>query len=369
MTNLLKPGANVIFDGQWGSTGKGKLAAYLAAHSELSYATADFQPNAGHTVVIGGRSFMTKTIPSSFVNRDAQLMLSPAATINVDTLLKEIEQLGEFRVSDRLVIHPHSGIVTQEDIDEEQQTMGGIASTAQGVGAALARKIKRKALLAKDEPRLQQWVRDGGRKFDEMRWMVGSKARVALVETAQGFDLSLNHGMAYPYVTSRDVTPASALSNVGLPIHSVGHIWASLRCHPIRVGDLWKDGVKIGTSGPYYPDQRELTWDAVANGCGAPSLCELTTVTKRVRRVFSWSDIQFRRMLQICGPTHLFLNFANYLDWRANNATRIEDLAGLDKISDFVEKIEKDARRVSSSWSPRVRLLGTGPSDEHMISL
>ena len=361
--DLLSPGINVLFDGQWGSTGKGKLSAFLAYYSDCVWNTADFQPNAGHTVVIDGGEYVTKSIPSGYVNRDAKLFLTAAATINPEVFLREVEMLEPvFGIAHRLWIHPHAGVVFPEDIEEERQSMGGIASTMTGGGAALRRKVARKAKLAKDVPELQPFVRDC---TFEILADARRGARV-LSETAQGFDLSLNHGWQYPYTTSRDVTPSSTLNNLS-------RTWASMRTMPIRVGHFYdpKTGEKLGDSGPFYPDQEELSWDEVHNIAGTTKdLTELTTVTKRVRRIFTWSPTQYARMLQICQPTDIFLNFSNYLDDSITGATGMMGdfpAEAFPKVNAFVAEINQQADRVLGGAAPGVTLLGTGADNEEML--
>ena len=55
----------------------------------------------------------------------------------------------------------------------------------------------------------------------------------------------------------------------------------------------------------------ELSWEEV----GIEP--ELTTVTKLPRRVFNFSVMQLEEALYQCGPTKLFLNFANYMDFES----------------------------------------------------
>lgn len=372
-SHLLSPGVNVLIDGQFGSTGKGKLSAYLADRSDVVWNTADFQPNAGHTVVYGGKSYVTKTIPSGFVNRDARLYLTPASTINIQTLLKEIELLEQFGVADRLWIHPHAAVVTQEDIDDEKQGMQGIASTMTGGGSALRRKIARKARVAKDFEELRRWISDKTQDICH----VARAGGIVLAETAQGFDLSLNHGMQYPYVTSRDVTTASVLSNLGVPPRLMSRCWASMRTYPIRVGHLFgANGEKLGDSGPCYLDQRELDWKTVTALSGSKAaLLEMTTVTKRVRRIFTWSDQQYAKFLNVCQPTDVFLNFANYLDddisgFAGRNLSQAEIQGRWPNVRRFLTRMHEVAvDTVGGGYAPAISLLGTGARNEEMIEL
>lgn len=367
MNDLLSPGINVLIDGQWGSTGKGKLGSYLALESRLpvEYATADFQPNSGHTAYVDGKPYVLHCIPSGFACKTARLFLSPASTIEIETFLAEVDMLEEagFEVSHRLYIHPNVTIVTAEDKEEERRTMKGIASTMKGTGAALARKIKRKAQTAKDFPELSQWVHD----LSPQILLDARQGAVVLAETAQGFDLSLNYGKQYPYVTSRDVTTSNVLANIGAPPQLMSRCWASMRTFPIRVGNPVEDGVEVGFSGPHYPDQHELTWDEITRNSGSQvALLERTTVTKRVRRVFTWSWQQYRRFLQHCQPTDIFLNFVNYLDNRSYGQQTIghwenigQHIAGMRLAGE--EELEVDA--------PQISLLGTGPDHHQMIQL
>ena len=366
---FLSPGINVLLDGQWGSTGKGKLSAFLASNSDgVTWNTADFQPNAGHTVVFEGGTYVTKMIPSGYVNLDLKMFLTSAATINVETFLKEIAMLDPiFKVSNRIWIHPHAGVVMPEDIEQERAEMGSIASTMTGGGAALRRKIARKAKLAKDIPELAQWVSD---KTEVILFSARHGGRV-LAETAQGFDLSLNHGHAYPYTTSR------VLNNLGAPPQLMSRCWASMRTMPIRVGHYYDKitGEKLGDSGPFYPDHEELEWDEVEDIAGTDkNLTEMTTVTKRVRRIFTWSEIQFRKFLRTCQPTDIFMNFVNYLDDDITGVCHREDGSefterNFPKVSAFMGELEMQAARELGVDLPNFTLLGTGADNEEMIVL
>jgi len=361
MGQFLNRGVNVLIDGQWGSTGKGKLGAWLSLKEQVGFATADFQSNAGHTVVLGNEKYVVNHIPSSFPNLDAVLYLAPASTITVSTFLKELDMLEKFRVRERINLHPHVAVITDEDIEEEKKSMVGIASTMKGVGAALARKVRRKATLAKDVPELQSYVND-------LTKVIARSARAGdtvLAETSQGFDLSLNHGFEYPYVTSRDVTTASIMSNLGVPPQLLGRVWGCLRTFPIRVGNVVDgDGNILGFSGPCYPDQREMTWAEVSESAGR-NVQEITTVTKRVRRIFTFSRLQFEKFVLTCAPTDLFVNFVNYLDPLAAGAVGADALTP--RVLQFTDNLDRMCEEFGYlSYKPRVHLIGTGPENEEM---
>ena len=135
-----------------------------------------------------------------------------------------------------------------------------------------------------------------------------SKIKVLQIESAQGFELGINSGSHYPYCTGRDITPHQILADCAVPYGINPKIIVTMRTFPIRVGDQYdKDGNKVGTSGPVYNDQEELNWADI----GIPE--EKTTVTGKVRRIFTWSNLNLVRMIQTVNPDFMFLNFVNYL--------------------------------------------------------
>jgi adenylosuccinate synthase len=74
------------------------------------------------------------------------------------------------------------------------------------------------------------------------------------------------------------------------------------RTYPIRVGN--HNG---NSSGGCYPDQQEIEWNDIGQ---EP---ELTTVTQRVRRIFTFSRTQFEEAVAANQPDFVLMNFMNYL--------------------------------------------------------
>lgn len=359
---------DVVLDLQWGSTGKGKLVAWLAIEEGVDVSTCDFQTNAGHTAVFEKdehklRTLMVQQLPMAVVNPDCKLLINPGATITVKKLLEEIEEFG---AADRLTIHPNATIITQDSIEWEKVNLPRISSTLKGCGAALGFKTMRAPFvqLARDVPELDRWIGDTTEILhDYLR-----RGARCLAEGAQGFDLSLNHGHQYPFVTSRDVTTASILSNAGVPPQMVGRVYGCVRAFPIRVGHQYDtEGNFVGSSGPHHDDQRELSWGQIEEYSGAKSvgvdLLERTTVTKKVRRVFSFSDKQLRRAMMVCRPSHLFVNFVEHVNETDRSKTLWVDLSASTRR--YVINIE----RVAQLENPDVVVshLGTGAAHHEMI--
>lgn len=359
---------NVVLDLQWGSTGKGKLCAYLAQKHAVDVATVDFQPNAGHTIVFDdGRKVILKQFPAAALF-GARVLMNPGATLSVARVLEEVEICS---AKDRLVIHPHASVVTEAHKKWEQENLKRISSTLQGAGAALGLKSMRapETVLAKDVPELHRWIGD---TTEAIHTYIRAGA-MCVAEGAQGFDLSLNHGFRYPYVTSRDVTTASIMSNAGVPPQLLGDVYGCLRTFPIRVGhQLEKDGTKVGDSGPFYEDQMELTWDDLKIRSGAKhDLLERTTVTNKVRRVFTFSSTQLRRAMRVCWPTHLFINFINHVDAGDLSKRTWGELSDVSR--DFVHRVSNMADEANAAYphgpSCIVSHIGTGPSMSDMVEL
>jgi adenylosuccinate synthase len=338
--------ATAVIDGQWGSTGKGKLIGWLSAQTQFAVSVGDNMPNAGHTFVNpAGKKIVLKCLPVAMVN-GVHGLIGPHAAFDPDRLLEELEMMRDFvGLNPKLTIHPLASIVTQEDRDAEADLVGSIASTGQGSAEAVWKKTRRSEF---DEGHVAQDCSDVAHLLGDTHEIaqdaIGNGAAV-LIEGSQGFDLGLNHGTSYPHVTSRDCLLGRMLDNAGLPPSTLAISMVSLRTFPIRVGNVGE-----ASSGPIYRDQQELSWDAVADISGIKGLTETTTVTKRTRRVFTFSQLQLDRMLKFVRPTHAFLNFVNYLG---------------DKRESFVAGIK---HRLESQGC-RLALLGTGEAFDDMESL
>lgn len=299
---------DLIIDGQFGSTGKGKLAYFLlkeAMKAENPYdcSVCDFGPNAGHTVITEtGEKHVFRQLPVAAMFPDVTLVIGPGAIIDKVLLFKEIEK---YDCHDRLLIHPMVPVVREYHKEREQREVKRIASTMSGTGAAYCDKIMRlpHASVARHHADLSRFVTNWCSKG----WHNLLAGKI-LGESAQGHFLSLDYGF-YPYTTHRNVTVPAVLDRMGVHPDFLNEIWMTARTYPIRVGNVVdeKDSQLAGFSGPVFEDQVEVTWDQV----GVTE--ERTTCTNRVRRVFTWSDEMFCSALRTLRPNNVFFNFTNYL--------------------------------------------------------
>lgn len=307
---IQKGKANLILGGQWGSEGKGKLAGYLYnKYPMINIAISDFTPNTGHTYVDGsGKTFISKIIPVGMAFESVELVIiGPHAVFSIERFQEELEMFRNAGGRDTEIwIHPMASVVTARDVADEARTLNFIASTMQGSVAAQISKMMRcpkMCSFAKDSTYLAPMIKD---TQAVVQTCLG-QGRTALIETGQGFDLGLNYGFLWPHVTGRDCTLGRWLDSAGVHPKQLGSIIVALRTYPIRVGNT-----EGGWSGPCHCDQQEMTWEELSSHIGR-DVKEYTTVTKRVRRLFSWSDNQIKTMCSMIKPDYAFLNFVNYL--------------------------------------------------------
>jgi adenylosuccinate synthase len=299
------PGANVLVDGQFGSTGKGLLAGViaLAAGGRITHVTTNAGPNSGHTAFWGDTEVMTQQIPvaSVFLHNMGKVVpttLNAGAVIDEDILRNECNKYG-FNAGN-LFIHPQAAVITAGCRLADQAVVNSVAGTGKGIGPAVADKVMRRGVRAAHvyNPCFLPPQTGVDATWDNLwDWR---RDRV-FVETAQGFSLGVNRQFA-PNSTSRECTVMQALADASIPAQMLRKVVACFRTFPIRVGNT-----QTGNSGGCYHDQAEVSWEALG------LTPELTTVTKRVRRVFTWSRQQFRDAIAANRPDVVFLNFCNYL--------------------------------------------------------
>lgn len=357
---------NIVIDGQWGSTGKGKIVGYLALKHQPDVAVCNFMTNAGHTFVYDdGKELFFQQIPVSAVCPSTMLVLAPTSAITLDILFKEIEMLriNDLSVKGRLFIDRYAIIIDDKHSEAEKKEIFGIASTMKGCGYAFAEKVKRRGnvRLAKDVPELEEYLVDSSVYLNH-RLRMGA---MILGETAQGFDLSINHGHSYPYVTSRDVTPMQFMNDCGVHSDFMGDVYGVLRTYPIRVGsvkavEIGTENDPISTSGGCYDDQYEFTWEEISKHAGIP-VQELTSVTKRIRRVFSFSAYQTEKFLRICRPNKLCINFVNYLEQDSNKVVENEDYRNMVHIISSLA--------IDLNLNTNLNILGTGAKNKDIIEI
>lgn len=360
--------ADIVVDLQFGSTGKGLLAGYLARRHQVDATVTAWSPNAGHTFVTsGGEKHVHTMLANGIVSPSvSRVFIGPGSAINVADLETEIKARASYMferkstdISDgreyidpvKLVIHKNAAIVTDEHRNEEAKFVR-IGSTCKGSAESVIDKMRRNPGSANIAGvHLSDHSIFGGCLFDTPGWL-DQLRRVGrlLIEGCQGYSLSLNLGH-WPYLTSRDCTTTRTWADCGLPATTgVVNRWGVIRTLPIRVANRFgEDGG--GSSGPCYPDQHELTWDSLG------FIPEITTVTKRIRRVFTFSEQQLIEAIQMNGIDHLFVNFINYL---SDVPRTVADIHGAPVEIPSRWQFLRRIHRIASEHCVKLALIGVG---------
>jgi adenylosuccinate synthase len=132
------PLVDVLVGGQYGSEGKGNIVGYIAPEYELLVRVGG--PNAGHQVYREPEPEVYHHLPSGTGRAsNAKLLLGAGAVLHPKSLIEEITRHNV--PAERLSIDPRAMIIEDADRKFERVMLANISSTAQGVGAASARKI------------------------------------------------------------------------------------------------------------------------------------------------------------------------------------------------------------------------------------
>lgn len=311
-------GVHVLVDGQFGSTGKGALASFLAREAAESGAIRNFQgvitsagPNSGHTSYWGHAKIILKQLPTFAVQ--AHLMgftipvfLSAGAVVNLDVLRFEASMYPKIPIH----VHPNAAVIHEMDMKLEQTgPIRDIASTQSGTGSAIASKVyRRPEAIAKNS------MRDMPKNVVISHVRPKPDNHAYFMEISQGFSLGINSEF-YPHVTSRECTVMQGIADARIAPRHVAKTYMCVRTYPIRVGNLGSH-----SSGDWYEDQTETSWDELGIDP------EITTVTQRVRRVATFSMTQYLDAVYANDPDWVAINFMNYLNDK-NQAELLDNLA------------------------------------------
>lgn len=343
-------GITVIVGGQFGSEGKGKTTSLLSRdYGEKCAVVRGGGPNSGHITWKHGREYRLRLLPSGVVY-GRRLFLAPAAIVDLEVLYHEIV---EYDISpNQFSLDPFSVIVTAELKKSEMDLRQSISSTGSGTGAATAAKTMRNpiTLLVKDVLHENCWLRPYVRDVREELYDLLDRGYHVILEGTQGFGLSLHHSRMFPKTTSKDTTAAQFVMEAGLSPLLVDQIFLVIRTFPIRVA-----GKESG------PMKNEITWEQLQEESGYPhEIKELTTVTRKVRRVARF-DIDI--VLDACRlnrPTALVIHGLDYLNY--------EDL-GVSRYGDLSKKSREFLAMVQQATNIPIKYAFTGRDNESVIDM
>ena len=332
----------VVVGSQWGDEGKGKIVDWL---SSLADVVVRFQGghNAGHTLVIDGKTYKLKLLPSGIVRQNKISVIGNGVVVDPWALLEEInsiEKLGVKVNSNNLILSESATLILpfHKEMDEIREDTAGkakIGTTRRGIGPAYEDKVGRRSIRVMDlrsENNLNQRldavlmhhnairkglgkrvyeknklknelmkIADKILKFAKPTWKIldnyKNLGKKILFEGAQGILLDVDHG-TYPFVTSSNTVAASASIGSGCGPDSLGYILGITKAYTTRVGE-----------GPF---PTELTNDigALLGRRGN----EFGTVTNRQRRCGWFDSVLVRQTCKISGINGIALTKLDVLD-------------------------------------------------------
>ncbi|ATE65909.1 adenylosuccinate synthase [Rhizorhabdus dicambivorans] len=334
--------ANVtVIGAQWGDEGKGKIVDWLAERADV---VVRFQGghNAGHTLVVSGKTYKLSLLPSGIV-RGTLSVIGNGVVFDPWHFRDEVAKLQGQGVEigpDNLQIAETAPLILpfHRDLDglrEDASGSGKIGTTRRGIGPAYEDKVGRRAIRVCDLAHLDDLelqldricahhdalragfneapidreqlkaqlaeIADFILPFAKPVWLTLNEARKAgrriLFEGAQGVLLDIDHG-TYPFVTSSNTIAGTASGGSGLGPSAAGFVLGIVKAYTTRVG-----------SGP-FPSELE---DEIGQRLGERGH-EFGTVTGRKRRCGWFDAVLVRQSAAVSGITGVALTKLDVLD-------------------------------------------------------
>ena len=336
--------ANVVVIGsQWGDEGKGKIVDWLSSRADV---IVRFQGghNAGHTLVIDGKTYKLSLFPSGVVREGKLSIIGNGVVIDPWAFSDELKRLRKLDVninSDNLKIAENAVLILplhrNLDILRENRSdnHSKIGTTKRGIGPAYEDKIGRRAIRVVDladssglRKKLEKLVDhhniilrgmyeqeiDTDEIYNDLinisEVILPFKARIQqilseatisgkkiLYEGAQGVLLDIDHG-TYPYVTSSNTIAAAAAVGSGQGIKALNYVLGITKAYTTRVGE-----------GP-FPSEQD---NEIGNELGERGH-EFGTVTGRKRRCGWFDSIIVKHAVQTSGIDGIALTKLDVLD-------------------------------------------------------
>ena len=326
---------NLVVGIQWGDEGKGRVVDYLCANAHIA-ARFGGGANAGHTVIVGDKTYKLRIVPSGVVSGVEACIIGPGTVVNPESFLAEIEALDAAGIdTSRVWISDLAQLILPYHIEldragERARGAGAIGTTGNGIGPAYGDRVARCGIRAGDlrdpsycratiearaealaplgihvdaegvalwlealAPRVLRHVRDTVTMLhDALR----SDKRV-LVEGAQGSMLDVTFG-TYPFVTSSATVAGAAGAGLGFGPTVVESVLGVVKAYTTRVG-----------GGPFPTELADATGERLRS-VGR----EFGVVTGRARRC-GWLDLaMLRYAVQVNGVTEIALTKLDVLD-------------------------------------------------------
>jgi adenylosuccinate synthase len=352
---------SIVVGGHYGDEGKGKVVSYLALEDDPSYiGRAGVGPNAGHTVVHGGRKYGLRMITCGFVNPSSHLLIGAGVLVDIKRLLEEVELTGS---KGRVSVDGRCAVIEQEHRDADASANSKkIGTTGSGCGPANAARVNRTARLAKDFPELKEYVADVPQMLNDAI----DDGEEVLIEATQGFGLSLYYGN-YPYVTSKDTSASTAAADVGIGPTRVDDVYVIYKAYMSRVGEdpfiKYLTDEEVDAS-PVWSGILKKAQDkglpGTTNQKIAAYLGEVGTVTGRPRKIGSFDYDLARYSAMVNGATQICVTCLDKL---------FPECAGARSAKDLSKEARDHVKRIEEAVKVKATLISTGPDVYDVVDL
>ena len=306
-----------VVGSQWGDEGKGKVIDFLATQADV-VVRGQGGNNAGHTLVVDGKKFALRLIPSGILNSNTINVIGNGIVFDPKGFFEEIEMLESngistknIKISDRAhIVFPYHKEL--DGLAEEARGDNKIGTTKKGIGPCYMDKTERSGIRvcdlmdkeifakklklqvdAKNKLVTGVYGKEAMFDFDEiynefivyaekMRPYVEDTTVIVydaikankkvLFEGAQGTLLDLDLG-TYPFVTSSHPTSGGFAVGAGVGPNMIKDVVGIVKAYTTRVGE-----------GPFVTELFDETGDRIRTQGH-----EFGTVTGRARRC-GWFD-------------------------------------------------------------------------------
>ena len=335
--------ANVVVVGaQWGDEGKGKIVDWLSERADI---IVRFQGghNAGHTLVIDGKTYKLHALPSGVVRGGKLSVIGNGVVLDPWHLIEEINIVRSQGVNispENLIIAENTPLILpiHGELDRAREGFNRVAkigTTGRGIGPAYEDKVGRRAIRVADladrttlEARIDRLLLhhntlrrgmeleaiDKSGLFSDLNeiapmilkysapvWKVLNEKRKAgsriLFEGAQGALLDIDFG-TYPFVTSSNVIAGQAATGSGLGPNGIDFVLGIVKAYTTRVGE-----------GPFPTELNDT--DGTRLGKRGH---EFGTTTGRKRRCGWFDSVLVRQTCATSGVTGISLTKLDVLD-------------------------------------------------------
>ena len=306
-----------VVGSQWGDEGKGKVIDFLATQADV-VVRGQGGNNAGHTLVVDGKKFALRLIPSGILNSNTINVIGNGIVFDPKGFFEEIEMLESngistknIKISDRAhIVFPYHKEL--DGLAEEARGDNKIGKKKKGIGPCYMDKTERSGIRvcdlmdkeifakklklqvdAKNKLVTGVYGKEAMFDFDEiynefivyaekMRPYVEDTTVIVydaikankkvLFEGAQGTLLDLDLG-TYPFVTSSHPTSGGFAVGAGVGPNMIKDVVGIVKAYTTRVGE-----------GPFVTELFDETGDRIRTQGH-----EFGTVTGRARRC-GWFD-------------------------------------------------------------------------------